>query len=30
MKSPGEFQQGIPTDFTAINRNFEIEEAAGR
>ena len=26
MKSPGEFYQGIPTDFTAINRNYFIKE----
>jgi hypothetical protein len=25
MKSPGEFYQGIPTDFTAINRNYLIQ-----
>lgn len=25
MKSPGEFYQGIPTDFTAINRNYIIQ-----
>lgn len=25
MKTPGEFYQGIPTDFTAINRNFVIQ-----
>jgi hypothetical protein len=26
MKSPGEFYQGIPTDFTAINRNFVVQD----
>jgi hypothetical protein len=26
MKSPGVFTQAIPTDFTAINRNFVIQE----
>jgi len=25
MQSPGEFYQGIPTDFTAINRNFIVQ-----
>jgi len=25
MKLPGEFLQGIPTDFTAINRNFVVQ-----
>jgi len=26
MKSPGEFYQGIPTDFTAIHRNFIVQD----
>lgn len=25
IKSPGEFYQGIPTDFTAINRNYSLQ-----
>jgi hypothetical protein len=25
MRTPGEFVQGIPTDFTAINRDFDIQ-----
>jgi hypothetical protein len=25
MRTPGEFYQGIPTDFTAINRNYKIK-----
>ncbi len=28
MRTPGEFRQGIPTDFTAINRDFAIPGAA--
>ncbi len=26
MRTPGEFRQGIPTDFTAIRRDFDIQE----
>ncbi|MGD8815126.1 MAG: hypothetical protein PVI78_11710, partial [Anaerolineales bacterium] len=28
MRTPGEFYQGIPTDFTAIHRAFTIQETA--
>jgi hypothetical protein len=30
MPSPGEFYQGVPTDFTAIYRDFVVEENHGR
>jgi hypothetical protein len=28
IKSPGEFYQGIPTDFTAINRNYSLQSVS--
>jgi hypothetical protein len=30
MPSPGEFYQGVPTDFTAIRRDFVVEENHSR
>jgi len=30
MPSPGEFYQGVPTDFTAIYSDFMVEENHGR